>query len=77
MFVAVQVSRVNLALLLLEVVVRLAEGVVRLAEGLIRLVEGVVCQAEALVRLAEEAAERLVLGEVEGSMLAEMAIGKV
>ena len=53
---AAQVSRVNLALLLVEVVARQTEGV---------------------VRLAGEAAERLVLGEVEVSMLAEMAIGKV
>ena len=51
---AAQVSRVNLALLLVEVVARQTEGV---------------------VRLAGEAAERL--GEVEVSMLAEMAIGKV
>ena len=53
---AAQVSRVNLALLLVEVVARQTEGV---------------------VRLAGEAAKRLVLGEVEVSMLAEMAIGKV
>ena len=53
---AAQVSRVNLALLLVEVVARQTEGV---------------------VRLAGEAAERLVLGEVEVSILAEMAIGKV
>ena len=66
-FVAVQVSRVNLYLLLVEVVVcqaeevvrlaegvvRLAEEVVRLAEGVVRLVEGVVRLAEGVVRLAE------------------------
>ena len=61
--VAVQVSRVNLSLLLVEVVVCQAEGVVRLAEG--------------VVRLAGEAAKCLVLGEFGVTMLAEVAMGKV
>ena len=61
--VAVQVSRVNLALLLVEVVVRKAEGVVRLAEG--------------VIRLAGEAAKCLMLREFRVSMLAEVAMGKV
>ena len=69
-FVAVQVSRVNLALLLVEVVVRKAEGVVRLVEGVVRLAEGV-------VRLAGEAPKCLVLGELGFSMLAEVVMGKV
>ena len=68
--VAVQVSRVNLALLLVEVVVRKAEGVVRLVEGVVRLAEGV-------DRLAEEAPKCLVLGELGFSMLAEVVMGKV
>ena len=68
--VAVQVSRVNLSLLLVEVVVCQAEGVVRLAEGVVRLAEGV-------VRLAGEAAKCLVLGEFGVTMLAEVAMGKV
>ena len=83
-FVAVQVSRVNLYLLLVEVVVcqaeevvRLAEGVVRLAEGVVRLVEGVVRLAEGVVRLAGEAPKCLVLGELGFSMLAEVVMGKV
>ena len=90
-FVAVQVSRVNLYLLLVEVVVcqaeevvRLAEGVVRLAEGVVRLVEGVVRLAEGVVRLAEavvrlagEAAKCLVLGGFRFSMLAEVVMGKL
>ena len=90
-FVAVQVSRVNLYLLLVEVVVcqaeevvRLAEGVVRLAEGVVRLVEGVVRLAEGVVRLAEavvrlagEAAKCLVLGGFRFSMLAGVAMDKV
>ena len=62
-FVAVQVSRVNLALLLVEVVVRKAEGVVRLVEG--------------VDRLAGEAPKCLVLGELGFSMLAEVVMGKV
>ena len=69
-FVAVQVSRVNLSLLLVEVVVCQAEEVVRLAEGVVRLAEGV-------VRLAGEAAKCLVLGEFGVTMLAEVAMGKV
>ena len=69
-FVAVQVSRVNLALLLVEVVVRKAEGVVRLVEGVVRLAEGV-------DRLAGEAPKCLVLGELGFSMLAEVVMGKV
>ena len=68
--VAVQVSRVNLSLLLVEVVVCQAEGVVRLAEGVVRLAEG-------MVRLAGEAAKCLVLGEFGVTMLAEVAMGKV
>ena len=68
--VAVQVSRVNLSLLLVEVVVCQAEEVVRLAEGVVRLAEGV-------VRLAGEAAKCLVLGEFGVTMLAEVAMGKV
>ena len=76
-FVAVQVSRVNLALLLVEVVVRKAEGVVRLVEGVVRLAEGVVRLAEAVVRLAGEAAKCLVLGGFRFSMLAEVAMGKL
>ena len=68
--VAVQVSRVNLSLLLVEVVVCQAEGVVRLAEGVVRLAEGV-------VRLAGKAAKCLVLGEFGVTMLAEVAMGKV
>ena len=68
--VAVQVSRVNLSLLLVEVVVCQAKGVVRLAEGVVRLAEGV-------VRLAGEAAKCLVLGEFGVTMLAEVAMGKV
>ena len=76
-FVAVQVSRVNLALLLVEVVVRKAEGVVRLVEGVVRLAEGVVRLAEAVVRLAAEAAKCLVLGGFRFSMLAEVVMGKL
>ena len=76
-FVAVQVSRVNLALLLVEVVVRKAEGVVRLVEGVVRLAEGVVRLAEAVVRLAGEAAKCLVLGGFRFSMLAGVAMDKV
>ena len=84
-------SRVNLSLLLVEVVVcqaeevvrlaegvvRLAEEVVRLAEGVVRLVEGVVRLAEGVDRLAEEAPKCLVLGELGFSMLAEVVMGKV
>ena len=69
-WVLVAVSRVNLSLLLVEVVVCQAEGVVRLAEGVVRLAEGV-------VRLAGEAAKCLVLGEFGVTMLAEVAMGKV
>ena len=76
-FVAVQVSRVNLYLLLVEVVVCQAEEVVRLAEGVVRLAEGVVRLAEAVVRLAGEAAKCLVLGGFRFSMLAGVAMDKV
>ena len=79
--VAVQVSRVNLSLLLVEVVVcqaegvvRLAEGVVRLAEEVVRLAEGVVRLVEGVVRLAGEAAKCLVLVEAEVSRLAEAPV---
>ena len=75
--VAVQVSRVNLSLLLVEVVVCQAEEVVRLAEGVVRLAEEVVRLAEGVVRLAGEAAKCLVLGEFGVTMLAEVAMGKV
>ena len=70
-------SRVNLSLLLVEVVVCQAEGVVRLAEGVVRLAEEVVRLAEGVVRLAGEAAKCLVLGEFGVTMLAEVAMGKV
>ena len=76
-FVAVQVSTVNLYLLLVEVVVCQAEEVVRLAEGVVRLAEGVVRLAEAVVRLAGEAAKCLVLGGFRFSMLAGVAMDKV
>ena len=72
--VAVQVSRVNLSLLLVEVVVCQAEGVVRLAEGVVRLAEEVVRLAEGVVRLAGEAAKCLVLVEAEVSRLAEAPV---
>ena len=76
-FVAVQVSRVNLYLLLVEVVVCQAEEVVRLAEGVVRLAEGVVRLVEGVVRLAGEAAKCLVLGGFRFSMLAGVAMDKV
>ena len=73
-FVAVQVSTVNLYLLLVEVVVCQAEEVVRLAEGVVRLAEGVVRLVEGVLRLAGEAAKCLVLVEAEVSRLAEAPV---